>query len=190
MAYIELEKHLPGITGLLEYRQDTAQAIRDLTEILMCGPSSLTKAEREIIATFVSSKNKCTFCTAAHAAVVDALLDESLTCAAVIENYNTAPISPKLKALLVIAEKVQQNGKLVTESDILRAKELAATDLEIHDTVLISALFCLYNKYVDGLSTYTPVNPEFYQKLGEKIKDHGYHRVPSAYEKMKEMKFD
>lgn len=190
MAYIELEKHLPGITGLLEYRQDTAQAIRDLTEVLMCGPSTLTKAEREIIATFVSSKNKCTFCTSAHAAVVDALLGESLTCASVLENYQQAPISQKLKALLTISEKVQMNGKLVTETDVLQAKDLGATDLEIHDTVLIAALFCLYNKYVDGLSTFTPSNPEFYQKLGDKIKDHGYQRVASAYEKMKEMKLE
>lgn len=190
MAYIDLEKHLPGITGLLEYRQDTAQAIRDLTEILMCGPSTLTKAEREIIATFVSSKNKCTFCTTAHAAVVDALLDETMTCAAVLENYHSAPISQKLKALLAIAEKVTQNGKLVLDTDIDKAKELGASDLEIHDTVLIAALFCLYNKYVDGLSTFTPTNPEFYQKLGEKIKVHGYQRVASAYEKMKEMKFE
>lgn len=190
MAYIAVEKHLPGITGLLEYRQDTAQPIRDLTEILMCGPSTLTKVERELIATLVSSKNQCVFCTAAHAAVVDAMLGETQTCQSVLGNYESAPVSDKMKALLSIAENVTAAGKNVTDTCVQKAKNAGATDLEIHDTVLIAALFCLYNKYVDGLSTLTPTNPEFYQSLGHKIKDHGYQRMPSAYEKLKTMKLD
>ena len=68
MSYIPLEAHLPGITGLLEYRKDTAQPIRELTQILLRGPSTLTEGERELIATVVSNRNQCKFCTAAHTA--------------------------------------------------------------------------------------------------------------------------
>src|ERR1700680_5071707 len=69
MPYIPLEEHLPGITGLLEYRQDSAKPIRELTQVLLRGPSTLTEGERELIATVVSSRNECRFCTAAHTAV-------------------------------------------------------------------------------------------------------------------------
>lgn len=185
MPYIPLEEHLPGITGLLEYRKDTAQPIRALTQVLLRGPSSLTEGERELIATIVSSRNECRFCTAAHTAAADALLKEHSTSEKVKQDISTAPISEKMKALLIIAAQVQQSGKDVTKEYINNAKAVGATDIEIHDTVLIAALFCLYNRYVDGLATVTPTDPAFYQGLGERLFNHGYNRLPSGYEHLK-----
>ncbi len=101
------------------------------------------------------------------------------------QDFETAPVSEKMKALLAIAEATQQNGKKVTDSKVERAKKAGATDREIHDTVLIAALFCLYNKYVDGMASVTPTEPAFYQKLGERITTHGYNRVPTIYEQLK-----
>jgi uncharacterized peroxidase-related enzyme len=185
MPYIPLEDHLPGITGLLEYRKDTAAPIRELTQILLRGPSTLTEAEREMIATIVSHTNNCTFCMTAHTAAADVLLNESTTTAAIKNDINTAPVSEKMKALLKIAALVAVSGRNVTEEAIARAKNAGATDLELHDTVLIAALFCLYNRYVDGLSTVTPSNPEYYQGLGERLKNHGYNRLPQGYDHLK-----
>ncbi|MEO7047611.1 MAG: peroxidase-related enzyme [Ferruginibacter sp.] len=182
MPYIPLESHLPGITGLLEYRKDTAGPIRELTQVLLRGPSTLTKGERELIATVVSNKNECRFCTAAHTAASDLLLGESETSTGVKENIITAPVSDKMKALLTIASMVTVNGKNVTDTVIRKAKDAGATDIEIHDTVLIAALFCLYNRYVDGLATVTPADPSFYQDLGERLKKHGYNRLPQGYD--------
>ena len=167
MPFIPLEEHLPGITGLLEYRKDTATPIRELTQFLLRGPSTLTEGERELIATIVSHRNECRFCTAAHTAAADILLEETETSAKVKQDINTAPVSEKMRALLIIAVQVQQGGKYVTPESIQRAKDIGATDIEIHDTVLIAALFCLYNRYVDGLSTVTPTDPAFYKGLGE-----------------------
>src|SRR5476649_726918 len=169
MPHITLETHLPGITGLLEYRKDTGQPIRELTQILLRGPSTLSEAERELIATVVSHGNQCKFCTTAHTAAVDMLLGESETSEKVKQDISTAPVSDKMKALLTIAAQVQQSGKAVTTEFIQHAKDEGATDLEIHDTVLIAALFCLYNRYVDGLSTVTPTDPDFYKGLAERI---------------------
>ena len=76
MPYIPVEEHLPGITGLLEYRKDSAQPIRELTHLLLRGPSTLTQGERELIATIVSHNNECKFCTTAHTAAADLLLGE------------------------------------------------------------------------------------------------------------------
>jgi uncharacterized peroxidase-related enzyme len=185
MTHIPLPNHLPGITGLLEYRQDTAAPIRELTQILLRGESSLTEGERELIAILVSSRNECVFCTTAHTAAADILLGENTTCELVKTDFENAPISDKMKALLAIAEKVQQNGKEVTNTIVERAKRNGATDREIHDTVLIAALFCLYNKYVDGMASFTPTDLTFYSKLGERITTHGYNRMPTIYEKLK-----
>lgn len=185
MPYIPLEDHLPGITGLLEYRKDTAEPIRKLTQFLLRGPNTLTEGERELIATVVSNGNQCTFCTAAHTAAADVLLGEHETSACVKTDISSAPVSNKMKALLTIASMVRENGKAVTPEVISKAKSEGATDIEIHDTVLIAALFCLYNRYVDGLATAAPNDPAFYTSLGERLKNNGYNRLPHGYDHLK-----
>ncbi|MGN6602140.1 MAG: carboxymuconolactone decarboxylase family protein [Ginsengibacter sp.] len=188
MPYIPLEEHLPGITGLLEYDQEAAQPIRELTQILLRGPSTLTEGERELIATVVSNGNQCRFCTSAHTAAADILLGDNETSESVKENISTAPVSDKMKALLTIASMARENGKAVTKEAIDKAKNEGATDIEIHDTVLIAALFCLYNRYVDGLATVTPTNPHFYKGLAERLRDHGYNRLAQGYDHLKKDK--
>ena len=185
MPYIPVEEHLPGITGLLEYRKDSAQPIRELTQLLLRGPSTLTEGERELIATVVSHNNECKFCTTAHTAAADLLLGECDTSEKVKKDIESAPVSEKMKALLAIAKQVQQSGKSVTHESVQRAKQAGATDLEIHDTVLIAALFCLYNRYVDGLSTVTPTDPAFYNRLADRIVNNGYKRLPQGYDHLK-----
>lgn len=185
MPYIPLEEHLPGITGLLEYRKDTAAPIRELTQILLRGPSTLTEGERELIATIVSHRNECTFCATAHTAAADVLLGEENTSVKVKLDITTSPVSEKMKALLTIAAQVQQGGKNVTSQSVQKAKDAGATDIEIHDTVLIAALFCLYNRYVDGLATVTPADPAFYKGLAERLKNNGYNRLPQGYDHQK-----
>lgn len=185
MPYIPLEDHLPGITGLLEYRKDSAAPIRALTQVLLRGESTLTEAERELIATIVSSGNGCRFCTQAHTAAANVLLGETETTACMLTDLASTPVTEKMKALLVIADQVRQSGKAVTQESIRTAREAGATDLEIHDTVLIAALFCLYNRYVDGLATVTPDQPEFYNNLGQRLKDNGYNRLAHGYDHLK-----
>jgi uncharacterized peroxidase-related enzyme len=185
MPYIELEPHLPGITGLLEYRKDAAAPIRELTQFLLRGPSTLTEAERELIATVVSNGNQCRFCTTAHTAAADLLLGESETAERVKQDIQTAPVSAKMKALLTIASMVRESGKSVTAEAIETAKAAGATDVEIHDTVLIAALFCLYNRYVDGLATALPKEAGYYNSLAERLVHHGYTRLPQGYDHLK-----
>ncbi len=184
MPYIPLKENLPGITGLLDYRKDTALPIRQLTQILLRGPSSLSEGERELIATVVSSGNECAFCTAAHTAIADLYLGDSSIAGSVKNNIDAAPVSEKMKALLTIASAVQKNGKLVTGHMIDTAKKEGATDLELHDTVLIAALFSLYNRYVDGLASVTPDDPSFYNRLGQILLDKGYLPSEDRYAKL------
>lgn len=185
MPYIPLESHLPGITGLLEYRKDSGQPIRELTQILMRGESTLTEAERELIASVVSNGNQCTFCSTAHSATADLLIGDHETSQKVKQDIATAPVSEKMKALLTIASLTRESGKKVTSEVIDTAKAAGATDIEIHDTVLIAALFCLYNRYVDGLATALPEENNYYNNLAERLVNHGYMRLPQGYYHLK-----
>src|ERR1700733_13106196 len=140
MPYIPLKETLPGITGLLDYRLDTALPIRQLTQILLRRESTLTEGERELIAAVVSFGNECRFCTAAHTAAADLYLQDPATADKAKRNPVTAPVSDKMKALLANARVVQQNGRLVTPELAEKARQHGATDRELHDTVLIAAL--------------------------------------------------
>jgi len=176
MAHIKLlNEELPGIVGLLNYRPETAKPLLDLAETLLRGPSSLTSGEREIIAASVSYWNQCHFCHTSHAAAAAAHLKTGLKLIDEIKaGLPTTPVSGKLRALLHIAHQVQLNGKNVTDGDVAAAREEGVTDNEIHDTVLIAAAFCMYNRYVDGLGTWAPEPNEAYAEMGERMAHVGY----------------
>jgi uncharacterized peroxidase-related enzyme len=184
MAYIqlpvaeELGREFPGILGPMTFRPETAAPLNELVNILLRGENTLSRGERELIATHVSWRNDCFFCHTIHGAVAAAQLgqDEALV-QKVKTDWAGAEISPRLKALLNIAGKVQLGGKLVTAEDIAAARELGATDLEIHDTVLIAAVFCMCNRYVDGLGTWAPQDPAIYRQRAAQIVEHGYTGV-------------
>jgi uncharacterized peroxidase-related enzyme len=185
MPHIPLDVNLPGITGILNYRTETALPIRQLTHLLLRGDSTLTQGERELIATVVSHGNGCKFCTAAHTATADLLLGEKETAELVKKDLVNAPVSDKMKGLLTIAKAVQVSGKNVTANMVAVAKAAGATDLEIHDTVLISALFSLYNRLVDGLASVTPTDPMFYERLANILVDKGYLPSENRYAGLK-----
>jgi uncharacterized peroxidase-related enzyme len=183
MPHIALRTDLFGITSLLDYRRQSAGPLCELTHLLLRGPSTLTEAERELIATYVSYRNDCTFCSTAHGAATCQLPGGSRELLEAVQlDLTTAPVSEKMYTLLHIAGKVQQSGRSVTIEDADSARQAGATDMEIHDTVLIAALFCLYNRYVDGLATATPADPAFYEALGQRITTRGYTMPASDYQ--------
>ncbi len=157
------------------FRPETAKPMNELADVLLHGPISLTRGERELIATYVSARNDCFYCQSIHGAIAAHHLDgDEALVLGVKHNLEHAPISAKLKSLIEIAAKVQGGGKHVTAEDIALARKHGATDLEIHDTVLIAAMFSMCNRYVDGLATWAPVNPEFYRERAAKIAAEGY----------------
>jgi uncharacterized peroxidase-related enzyme len=175
MAHIALPDGLPGILGPMTAYPESAAALNGLAEVLLRGPSPLTPAERELIAAYVSRRNECVFCASTHAAVARAhygdacgVVDE------VLERGTDAATSDKMRALLVIADRVRQDGRLVSAADITRAREAGADDRTIHDTVLIAAAFCMFNRYVDGLGTWAPTEPAVYAQIGEMLAGTGY----------------
>jgi len=180
MPHIDITNDFPGIRGLFTYRPVTAAPLNALVQALLHNPHpSLTAGERELTATYVSNLNTCFYCTNIHGAIAKHQLgNDAETVKQVLANADTAPISDKMKALLKIAAKVQTGGKNVTEADVEFARGEGATDIEIHDTVLIAAAFCMYNRYVDGLATWQPDNDEMYDRMGEHRARTGYLTPP------------
>jgi uncharacterized peroxidase-related enzyme len=176
MAHIDLGPDAPpGISGLLAYRPETGHALSGLAEALLRGPSPLPRGERELIAAYVSGLNECTFCAGSHSAFAAAQLDGgSDLVAAVRADPGSAPVTPKLRALLRIAAAVRAGGGEVTPDLVEAARAEDATDVEIHDTVLIAAAFCMFNRYVDGLATWAPTDPAAYLPGAERIVRDGY----------------
>ena len=177
MSYIDINNNLPGIVGLMAYRPETAKPLNELAEVLLRGESTLTSAEREMIASYVSYQNECHFCHSCHGAAAAHHLDGNLDLLDDIKaGFKTTEISPKLRSLLTIAKKVQILGNQVTSEDIDAARNEGATDREIHDAVLIAAAFCMYNRYVDGLGTWAPKENEDYDDTGRMLAHEGYVR--------------
>ena len=175
MAHIALPEGLPGISGPLRAYPETAQHLLGLAQTLLRGPSSLSPAEREMIAAYVSNGNECRFCTFSHAAAARELYGgERNLVDEVLANGQAAPVSAKMKALLAIADKVRQDGRLVMEEDAQSARDAGADDQALHDTVLIAAAFCMYNRYVEGLATTAPQDPDDYKEMGIQLASRGY----------------
>jgi uncharacterized peroxidase-related enzyme len=175
MAHINLPD-LPGIRGPMAFRPETAKPLNELAEVLLRDDNNtLSRGERELIGAYVSSLNDCFFCQNIHGALAGHYLEFDINAIdAVKKDYQATPISEKLKSLLSIAGSVQQGGKRVTAAQIEEAKKLGATDREIHDTVLIAAAFCMYNRYVDGLATWAPEDRQYYVNRAPQRAEEGY----------------
>jgi uncharacterized peroxidase-related enzyme len=170
MAHIKVEEGVPGIRSLVLFRPETGKPLYDLAQVLLRGPSPLTEAERELIAAYVSLRNDCMFCMSSHAAAARCLYDDQKNLVdEVLQDMQQSNVSDKMKALLNIAGKVQILGKEVTPEDIDAARTLGADDREIHDTVLIAASFSMFNRYVDGLASFTPTDPAIYEEMGKRM---------------------
>jgi uncharacterized peroxidase-related enzyme len=180
VPHIALNSAEPGIRGLLRFRPETAGPLSELTEVLLRGPSTLTRGERELIAAYVSALNECWYCASSHSASAAAQLPGGMTLVEQVRaNPGSAPVSAKLQALLAIAAAVRDSGRAVTGELVTAARAAGATDVEIHDTVLIAAAFCMFNRYVDGLATTAPDDPATYAAGAQRLVAQGYVAPPA-----------
>jgi AhpD family alkylhydroperoxidase len=132
MAHIEFGEGLPGIRGPLAFSPETTKPLCELVQVLLTSPHTLTAAEREMIATYVSSQNDCHDCQSGHGSTAAQHLGGSAADCDLIGQVNhdcqATPLSGKMKPLLALAGTVQEDGKCVTSEDVERAKQNGATD--------------------------------------------------------------
>ncbi len=176
MSYIDLKNEAPGILGLMAFRPDAARALNNLAETVLRGPSTMSQGDRELIAGCVSYWNDCDFCHRSHAAVAEFCLDKEMGYTEMVaKNIDASPVTAKMKALLKVAQKVQKSGRNVSQEDVTAAKTAGATDIEIHDSILIAAMFCMFNRYVDGHGTFAPEKgANYYSQTGKRLGVDGY----------------
>ena len=175
MAHIDLPEGLPGIIGLLTAYPHSRKPLNALANAVLVGDASLSRGERELIAAYTSSRNECNFCMSSHAAAARHLLDDGARVVGdTMRDAPNAPVSEKMRALLAISDLVRRDGRLVTRNDVDRARAAGADDRAIHDAVLITAMFCMFNRYVDGLGTPLPDDASAYDTIGTRIARHGY----------------
>jgi uncharacterized peroxidase-related enzyme len=176
MPHVTIPPQLPpGVPGLMQYRPETGRPLSSLAEVLLRSANTLSPADRELIAAHVSALNECRFCTYTHSEVSAQQHPEGrILVDKVMADPDSAPISPKLRALLAIATAVQSSGRNVTEEMVASARGEGATDTEIHDAVLIAAAFCMFNRYCDGLAAVVPENPAAYVPMAQMIIKNGY----------------
>ena len=177
MSYVPTPPELPGIVGLFAFRPQTAHPLNLLAETLLRGESPLSRGERELIASFVSSLNCTSFCQYSHGAAAVAHLGDRARLEALWTEGPQAEPDPKMRALLVVAQAVATSPQGVTPAMVEAARAEGADDVTLHDTVLIASAFCMFNRYVDGLATVGPKDFDAYAGMGQMLATEGYMRV-------------
>jgi uncharacterized peroxidase-related enzyme len=173
---------VPGILAAMHLAPALATHLRGFADALLVEDypgSTISRAERELIATAVSAGNDCFYCMDSHGAFASELLsrDDAAGVAALVDGIKlgtSAGVSPKLAALLEIARGVQRNPRAVMRSEVEGALAAGATGADTQLAVLIAAAFCMYNRMIDGLRAPTPPSAEAYRHRASQIADHGY----------------
>ena len=152
MQPINLPSNFPGIGSLFISTPETAVSLQTLVKTLLRNPHpTLSVAERELIAAYVSRLNTCSYCCKVHGARGPLrLVAHSEILKLVFTSPANAPITDRVKSLLDVAECVRVNQGNVSNETIEAARGNGATDKEIYDIKLIADAFCMYNCYAAG----------------------------------------
>jgi uncharacterized peroxidase-related enzyme len=172
-SYLDVDPALQGIRALFSFRPETAIPMRALAQTLLRGPSPLSPGDRELIATYVSARNRCHFCASSHGGAAAALIGDTALASLVFEGQ-AIPVEDKLTALLAVAAAVQTGGQHLTPDIVATAREYGVTEIELHDAVLVAAAFSMYNRYVDALRPHVPDDEALYVAMGDRLASDGY----------------
>ena len=92
---------------------------------------------------------------------------------AVLEDYRTAPISDREKALFAFLEKMIRESNQLQHEDLNRAKAAGWTEEALYDAITVCALFSFYNKWIDATGV-SDMPADAYAASGERMAAHGY----------------
>ena len=179
---------VPGIGAAMRLTPGLGIHLRGLADELLVNDfpgATLTRAEREMIATAVSAANDCFFCMDSHAAHATALLEGSGATELVplldqIKLGSSDGLDDKMRALLHIARTVRRQARDLTTADVAAAYGAGAADADVQLAVLIAAAFSMYNRMVDGFRARTMSNTDAYRARATEIAVHGYGGQPVA----------
>jgi uncharacterized peroxidase-related enzyme len=173
---------VPGILAAMRLTPSLETHLRGLADALLVEEypgATISRGERELIATAVSAGNDCFYCMDSHGAFASELLSRDGTSGvdALVDGIKLGEsegVPPKVAALLEIARGVQRNARAVARGEVERALAAGATDADTQLAVLIASAFCMYNRMVDGFRAATPASAEAYRDRASQIAEHGY----------------
>jgi uncharacterized peroxidase-related enzyme len=179
---------VPGIGTAMRLTPELGVHLRGLADQLLVDDfpgATISRAEREMLATAVSAANDCFFCMDSHAAHATALLErdgahEIVPMLEVLKQGSSEGFDDKMQALLHIARSVRRDGRSLGAHDVEAAAAAGASDADVQLAVLIAAAFSMYNRIVDGFRARTPVDVAVYRGRAEEIAERGYGAPPAA----------
>lgn len=151
---------VPNVFRAYARRPDHFRAFMNYHDVLMKGESGLSRAEREAVVVTVSAENACQYCMTAHGAALRILGKDPILAEQIANNWRTADLTPRLRAMLAFASRVNEPGFAATDDEIERLKTAGFSDDDIWDIAAIAAFFGFSNRMA-GLMDMRP-NPEFY----------------------------
>jgi uncharacterized peroxidase-related enzyme len=177
---------VPGIGAAIRLTPGLGIHLRGLADELLVHDfpgATITRVEREMIATAVSAANDCFFCMDSHAAHATALLEAngSADLSPLLDEIKTGSsegLDPKMRALLHIARTVRREPRDLTTTDVAAARDAGAADADVQLAVLIAAAFSMYNRMVDGFRAKTAPSADAYRARASEIAEHGYSGQP------------
>ena len=172
----------PGIVAAIRLTPGLGVHLRGLADELLVNDfpgATISRGEREMMATAVSAANDCFYCMDSHGAFATAVLERAgeRDVAPLIDTIKVGSVDglgQKMQALLHIARTVRAEPRKLTSADVEAAKAAGACDADVQLAVLIAAAFSMYNRIVEGFRAKTPPTPEAYRNRAEEIAEHGY----------------
>ncbi len=151
---------VPNVFRAYARRPEHFRAFMQYHDVLMRGPSGLSRAEREAIVVAVSSENRCLYCTIAHGAALRVVGQDAFAADQNAADWRSAEISTRLRAILAFATRVNEPGYAPSDDDFAALRAQGLGDNDIWDVAAIAAFFGMSNRMA-GLMDMRP-NAEFY----------------------------
>jgi uncharacterized peroxidase-related enzyme len=177
---------VPGIGVAMRLTPGLGIHLRGLADELLVHDfpgATISRAEREMLATAVSAANDCFFCMDSHGAFATALLEASGSThlASLVDEIKTGSsegFDTKMQTLLHIARTVRREPRDLTSADVAAARAAGAADADVQLAVLVAAAFSMYNRMVEGFRAKTAPSADAYRARAEEIAAHGYSHQP------------
>jgi uncharacterized peroxidase-related enzyme len=151
---------VPNVFLAYAKRPEHFRAFMQYHDLLMKGPSGLSRAEREAVVVAVSAENACLYCVTAHGAALRILGKDAAVADQIATNWRTADLAPRLRAILSFASRVNEPGVAAGDRELAELKSFGLSDDDVWDIAAVAAFFGFSNRMA-GLMDMRP-NPQFY----------------------------
>ena len=174
MMRLVIGVRVPDVLRIILHRPEFfGQPYYSWTQAIMRGPSEWSVGQRELFAAYTSHLNECQYCLGHHKATsVRALGDERLV-QAVLDDWQTAPVDEKTKAMLGFLRKLTLEPFHVGTADIAPLRAAGLSDAAIEDAIHICANFNVINRLADAFGFELP-NPRGLARSTEILLTRGY----------------